>query len=118
MAKAPAPARTGRPVWMGALPGTAEEAAEPAALVAEEAADARREVAEPRAPLAEERAEATAPLAEELKDISKGQWHMEESERTWQIQQRTRQKQPRRRQQSWRRRGRPRPGWRHFRREC
>jgi hypothetical protein len=114
MAKAPAPARTGRPVWMGALPGTAEEAAAPA----EEAAEAAREVAELRAPLAEERAEATAPLADELEVISQGQLLMEESEHTGQIQQRMRQRQLRRRRQSWRRQGHLRPGWRHFRREC
>jgi hypothetical protein len=73
MARAPAPARTGRPVWMGALPwGTAEEAAEPAAEVAELAAEPALEVSEAKAPLAEEAAELRAPLAEELDDISKG----------------------------------------------
>jgi hypothetical protein len=65
MAKAPTPARTGRPVWMGALPAwVAEEAAEPAAEVAE----LSREVAELRAPEAADEADASAPEAADEAD--------------------------------------------------
>jgi len=67
MAKAPTPARTGSPVWMGALPGEAtEEAAEPAAEVAE----LRREVSELRAPEAADEADAIAPEAAEEADAT------------------------------------------------
>jgi hypothetical protein len=70
MAKAPAPAMTGRAVWTGALPGTAEEAAEPAAEVADFAAEPAAEVAEFKAPLREDAMDAAAPLAEELEVVS------------------------------------------------
>lgn len=54
---APAPARTGRPVFMGAAApweGAPEDAAEPAAEVAELAALRRDEARDAAAPLAEE----------------------------------------------------------------
>lgn len=67
MAMTPAPARTGRPVWMGAAaPGTALVAA----AAAEEAAERADEAAELRAPLADEAAELRAPLADEAADAA------------------------------------------------
>lgn len=64
MAKRPAPASAGRPVWIGAAAPV-----EPAPLAALEAADARDEVRELRAPLTDEAADSAADEADSATEL-------------------------------------------------